>query len=59
MEENHGNNTFAVADTICLNLDGGESNPDTKSAAHAHAGSEEQRATANFVNEETPEPGFE
>lgn len=45
MEENHGDNTLAIADFTGCGLLCGECNPDTECEDHAYAGHLEEGAT--------------
>ena len=59
VEEDHGDDSFSVANFTSLNVHSGQSSPGGESADHATSCNEEKRSTTNSVYHESPEPCLE
>lgn len=59
MEKNHHNDAPSGTHVVGTILDGGKGNPGCESATHARVGDQEQGPTANAVDHEGEEDGFD
>ena len=59
VEEDHGDDSFSVANFTSLNVHCSQSGPGRESADHATSCNEEKRSTTNSVYHESPEPCLE